>query len=172
MIYPRIAALPSNSFGTSTGYHPGMVGYHQLVGGCWPPLWKIWVNWDDDINPIFLGNIKKWQPFTTNQLCFTHSSQSVGRLGMAFPRSCQQISWDGKGMASLASLGELLTLQKTTQNWCGALRTGAQNLKILQGMSRFAPKDEKSGRDPVVDIVVFPMVNIIGEMTPMVSLQW
>ena len=35
----------------------------------YPPLWKRleFVNWDDDINPIFLGKCQKWQPVTTNQ---------------------------------------------------------------------------------------------------------
>ena len=35
-----------------------------LVGGFWPPLWKIWYSqlWDDGINPILMGIFQKWQP--------------------------------------------------------------------------------------------------------------
>ena len=55
----------------------------QLVGGFSPPLWIIWLNWDDHRKPILMGKFQIDGNQTTNQV----------NLGTRFPRLTLANMW-------------------------------------------------------------------------------
>ena len=65
-------SLDDFTYGLSCFFMATLLSYmwcdpHKTKTGWWAratPSWKIWifVNWDDDRNPIFMGKWEKWQP--------------------------------------------------------------------------------------------------------------